>query len=101
MCAQGLFYKLNLGMEEEKKEVEVQSQDEMLMVPLKDVEIMATLEGAHAIVNFNMTYTNPNENAIECTYEFPLESNTLLSKLVISLEDFVVEAVVKEKSEAN
>ena len=59
----------------------------MLLVPLKAVEVKATLEGALATIDFDMTYINPNEIPIECTYEFPLEEDTLLSKLIISIED--------------
>jgi len=47
-----------------------------------------------------MTYVNTNENPIECTYEFPLEEETLLSKLIISIEDKEIEALVLEKEEA-
>jgi hypothetical protein len=47
-----------------------------------------------------MTYTNPSDNPIECTYEFPLEAETLLSKLTIYVDDKVIEALVLEKEEA-
>jgi len=47
-----------------------------------------------------MTYVNTNENPIECTYEFPLEEDTLLSKLIISIEDREIKALVLEKEEA-
>ena len=72
----------------------------MLFVPLKDVDIFATLEGSLATVDFNMTYINPGENPIECTYEFPLEANTLLSRLFVTVGDTIIEARVFEREEA-
>ena len=47
-----------------------------------------------------MTYLNPSENPIECTYEFPLEAETLVSSLRVYLDDKVIEAIVLEKEEA-
>ena len=70
------------------------------MVPLKDVQIFATLEGSIAKVDYNMTYLNPSENPIECTYEFPLEPETLFSSLKVYLDGKVIEALVLEKEEA-
>ena len=70
------------------------------MVPLKDVEILATLEDNLARVDFNMTYLNPSENPIECTYEFPLEAETLVSGLTVYIDGKVIEAIVLEKEEA-
>ena len=79
MSACGLFYR-PIKNEEAK---EVQPQDEMHMVPLKGIEIKATLEGALATVNFDMTYSNPGDQAIECVYEYPLDAETIFSKLVV------------------
>ena len=70
------------------------------MVPLKEVEITATLEGAYATVQFDMTYVNPSQAPIECTYEFPLEAETLMSKLVVTSDDKVIEAKVEAKNNA-
>ena len=69
-------------------------------MPLRSVEIKATLEGSLANVDFDMTYMNPSDNPIECTYEFPLEADTLLTKLVIYTEDKQIEAMVLEKGTA-
>ena len=96
MSAQGLFYR-PVDIEETKRD---KTKDEMMLVPLKSVDIRATLEGALAIVDFNMTYANPGSSPIECTYEFPLEPQTLLSKLIVTVDDKVIEASVKEKEQA-
>ena len=90
MSAQGLFY----------KPINDVNSGEMCMVPLKAVDITATLEGALATVDFNMSYVNPGASPIECTYEFPLEVTTILSKLIVKVDDKIIEAVVKAKEEA-
>ena len=41
-----------------------------------------------------------DENPIECTFEFPLEESTIVSKLIAEIDDRVIEAKVKEKEEA-
>ena len=60
-------------------------------VPLRAVSIEATLEGAFATVNFDTTYINPGEDPIETTYEFPLNDETILSSLTVSIDDKVIE----------
>ena len=72
----------------------------MLMVPLKEVAVRATLEGAYATVHFEMIYVNPSDHSIECSYEFPPEAETLLSKLIVTTEDKVIEAKVEAKEKA-
>ena len=72
----------------------------MLMVPLKDVEVKATLEGSYAMVYFDIIYVNPGKVPIECTYEFELEDQNFLSKLVISKGDKVILAEVMKKKKA-
>lgn len=49
-----------------------------------------------------MTYQSPpeEENPIECTFEFPLESSTIVTKLFAQIDDRVIEAKIKEKEEA-
>ena len=75
--------------------------DEYRLTPLKSVEIKAVLEGAIATVAVEMTYVNLREgNPIECTYEFPLQSRTLISQLKVQLGDKVIEAVVQAKEQA-
>ena len=70
------------------------------MVPLKEVEVLATLENAYATVQFITSYVNPGTLPIECTYEFPLEEGTLVSKLNVSIGDKGIEAKVEEKAQA-
>ena len=45
-----------------------------------------------------MTYINEDfESAIECSYEFPLDKDTVVSRLVAKIGDKEVEAKIKEK----
>ena len=69
-------------------------------MPLKEVKVHATLEGALATIDFNMTYTNPSDNPIETTYEFPLEADTVLSSLTFKIGDKEVNTVVSAADKA-
>ena len=48
-----------------------------------------------------MHYKNTSdENPIECTFEFPLEESTIVSKLTAEIDDRLIEAKINEKEEA-
>jgi von Willebrand factor A domain-containing protein 5 len=48
-----------------------------------------------------LTYSNiSDEFPIECTFEFPVDKQTVVSKLIAIIDDRVIEAVIKEKEEA-
>jgi len=40
------------------------------------------------------------ESPIECTFGYPIEKDTVVSKLICSIDDRVIEAKVKSKQEA-
>ena len=70
-------------------------------MPLKKVDVKSELRGATAITNVELTYQNPHEDSpLECTYVFPLEKTTLLSKFEAIIDDKVVETKVVEKEKA-
>ena len=72
-----------------------QMNNQVLMAPLKKVQVNAVLEGALATVKVSMEYFNPYpDSPIECTYELPLEQRTLVSSLQIRLGDKVIDAEV-------
>ena len=53
------------------------------------------------MIDIELTYKNVGEdNPIECTFEFPLDNKTLVSRLVAHIDDKTVEAKIKEKEEA-
>ena len=59
------------------------------------------LEGPLAIVDIELTYINEDtESPIECSYEFLLDSDTVMSQLIMKIGDKEVEAKIKEKERA-
>ena len=87
-CGKFIFY----AEKEDKSKV---------LLPLKKVDVKSELRGATAITNVELTYQNPNEDSpLECTYVFPLEKTTLLSKFEAIIDDKVVETKVVEKEKA-
>ena len=70
-------------------------------MPLKKVNVQAELRGAMATIELELTYTNPsNESPLECTYVFPLEKTTILSKFEAVIGDKVVKTKVTDKETA-
>lgn len=56
------------------------------------------IDGAFATCDLDLTYLNPSSDcALEATYEFPLEKNTLLAKLTAELNGKTIEAQVRDK----
>ena len=67
-------------------------------MPLKSVKVGGLLEGPLAIVDIELTYINEDtESPIECSYEFPIDQDTVMSRLVAKIGDKEVEAKIKEK----
>lgn len=86
-CGKYLFYAEKAG--------------ERQLVPLKKVDIKAELRGSTAVTNVELTYFNPNvENPMECTYVFPLEKTTILSRFEAIIDDTVVFTKVTDKETA-
>lgn len=76
-------------------------QERQLLVPLQDVAIQGIIEAGHATLDVQLTYSNvSDENPIECTFEFPIEKNTVVSKLIAQIDDKIIEAKIKAKEEA-
>ena len=75
--------------------------DQEYLLPLKSVRVGGCLEGPLAIVDIELTYVNEDtESPIECSYEFPIDTNTVMSKLTAKIGDKEVEAKIKEKERA-
>ncbi len=61
----------------------VLKEERQLLIPLQDVNIQGVIEAGHAIIDVQLTYSNlGDENPIECTFEFPLEKTTVVSRLI-------------------
>ena len=72
-----------------------------LTVPLKKVAIQGSLVGPIATLDIELIYANELfESPIECTYEFPLDKDTILSSFIAKIGDKEIEAKVKTKEKA-
>ena len=72
-----------------------------MLLPFKSVKIQGVLEGPVAALDIELTYVNPDPaSPIECSYEFPLDKDTIFAKLVCQIGDRQVEAEVKPKEVA-
>ena len=70
-------------------------------MPLKSVKVGGCLEGPLAIVDIELTYINEDtESPIECSYEFPIDPDTVMSQLIAKIGDKEIEAKIKEKERA-
>lgn len=70
-------------------------------MPFQSVNIIGRVDGPVATLNIDLHYKNPDEqHPIECSYEFPLDKNTVFAKLVCKIEDKETTAIVKNKEEA-
>ena len=71
------------------------------LLPLQKVDIDVIIEGSFATCDLDLVYSNPSPDcALEATYEFHLEKNTLLAKLTAELNGHTVEAQVRDKEKA-
>ena len=72
-----------------------------MLLPFTKVKIRGVLEGPIATLDIELTYVNPDTvNPIECSYEFPLDKDTIFAKLLCKIGDEEVEARVKGKEAA-
>jgi hypothetical protein len=72
-----------------------------MIIPLKHLKIDGVIDCGHATINMMMEYTNTGtDNPIECTFEFPIEKETVVTKLIAEIDNKVVEAKIKAKEEA-
>ncbi len=68
------------------------------MVPLKDIVIKGTLNGTMSTVNVQLGYVNSSEDQpIECAFDFPVNSKSIVSSLSARIGDKLIEASIREK----
>ena len=68
---------------------------------MKSVEIKGKLEGGLVILEIDLIYLNEDEtHPLECAYEFPIEKDTVIGKLVAKIGDSEVETKIKETAKA-
>ena len=60
------------------------------ILPLKGVEINGVLDGFIATLDITLAYTNESSNSpIECSYEFPLDSETIFAGLTATMVEWL------------
>ena len=70
-------------------------------MPLQRIVVDCSIEGPTARLNLDLTYINSNKDEpIECTYVFPLEATTLISKFKATIDDRVIETKIADKEKA-
>ena len=68
---------------------------------MQKVGIDANIQGAFATVDLDLIYFNPSpDTTLEACYEFPLEKNTLMAKLIAEINGKTIEAEVRDKEKA-
>ena len=65
---------------------------------MQRIAVDCSIEGPTASLNLDLTYINSNKDEpIECTYVFPLEATTLISKFKATIDDRVIETKITDK----
>ena len=76
-------------------------KDSANVLPMKSVSITGTLEGFMSDMHIDLSYCNTSKvDSIECSYEFPLDSDTVFAGLTAIIGDKEVEAIIKDKETA-
>ena len=76
-------------------------EEETFLLPLKGVQVDGSIVGSIATLDICLTYLNEYEGqSLECTYEFPLEKETIVSNFVAKIGDKEIIAKVREKETA-
>ena len=71
------------------------------MLPLQSVSVKAELRGVWSSTQVDLCYSNPSEtNPLECSFTFPLEKNTTLAKLEVSIDERVMQTKIQEIEKA-
>ena len=58
-----------------------------VLIPLKEVNIVAVIDGAYATLSVDTIYKNTSDCAMECVYDFPIGSDIMLSQLLVKQDE--------------
>ena len=67
---------------------------------LKHLSIEAILKDSIGIIKISQVYLNDRSCPIELSFQFPKETNSLVSKMEVSIENKTIEAKILEKEKA-
>ena len=77
--------------------VKLLDQPDEFLLPLKSIQISGKLEGGLAILDVDLIYLNQDQKyPLDCSYEFPVDENTVIGNLVAKLDDKEVVTQIKE-----
>ena len=100
-CSSGLFQVVEEMKAEESKNVEKGPEKQLQkIVPLKEVTLNATIEGVLATIEVTLKYENKETSPINCTYEFPIDKQTLFTDFEAKILDRKIKTKVKQKDKA-
>ncbi len=68
--------------------------------PLISTNVYVTISGVIANVEIEQVYENSGENELDATYVFPMSHNAAIYGMQMIIGDRVIDAVIKEKKEA-
>lgn len=69
-------------------------------LPLISTDVNATVSGVVANVEVTQTYVNSGDSVIEATYVFPMSTNSAVHAMQMQIENRLIVAEIKERSEA-
>ena len=69
-------------------------------VPLKEIDINVVVNDVFATISMTQTYINDIDSPIEATLTFPSEKDVLVSQMIVTLDDKVIESKIMKKEEA-
>ena len=77
--------------------VKLLDQPDEFLLPLKSIQISGKLEGGLTILDVDLIYLNQDyKYPLDCSYEFPVDENTVIGNLVAKLDDKEVVTQIKE-----
>jgi|LauGreDrversion4_2_1035121.scaffolds.fasta_scaffold452798_1 Vault protein inter-alpha-trypsin domain len=77
-------------------------EERQVLVPLKHVNLQGRIEAGHTTLDAQLSFVNLSETdqPIECTFEMPIDQQTVITKVLVQIDDRIVEAKIKAKEEA-
>lgn len=90
-----------------------EEDEEVAFLPLESIDINVEIQESIATIKMIQVYENPNRDEpqdandepkakpIDVVFKFPKEKNSLISKMIITVDDRTIEAKVEGKGKAN
>ena len=69
-------------------------------MPLQNVYVDVQIKDQLGVTEMTQVYLNPTQYAMETTFKFPKDPETIISNMVITIGDKTIIAVIMEKGKA-